>query len=230
MKSVDTGIFLHRITYSETSLIATFYTREKGLRKYLFKGGKKKAHMLFPLAICELSFYERKDSELLHLTAVESTVPLDFQFNPIKSTIAFFIAEIVKKSCHSGDRDEMMYTFVQQKILELNATDDFQLFPVQFLIDLTELLGIQPYVQDREGDYFNLDEGTITRSAGKAIRSEQGPGVQLITERLTSLENKEYDRSTREAALEVLLNYFRIHVPGFNQVDSYEVVREVLHG
>ena len=43
MKLVDEAIFLFRTNYSDTSLIATYYTKEHGLQKFMFKGGKKKS-------------------------------------------------------------------------------------------------------------------------------------------------------------------------------------------
>ena len=97
MKAVDEGVFLHRTPYSANSLITTFYTREKGLQKFLFKGGKKKGYQLYPLSVSELNFYGREGSDLINLTSAQATSNHSFQFNPVKSTIAFFIAETIQK-------------------------------------------------------------------------------------------------------------------------------------
>ena len=40
MKTSDKGFLLHRISYSESSLILVFYTQKQGLAKFIFKGGK----------------------------------------------------------------------------------------------------------------------------------------------------------------------------------------------
>ena len=84
MKRTDKAILLNRISYSESSLIITFYTFENGIQKFIFQGGKKKAHQLFPLAISEITYYKRPDSDLGKLTSSESKRILnELPFNPI---------------------------------------------------------------------------------------------------------------------------------------------------
>jgi recombinational DNA repair protein (RecF pathway) len=85
MKATEEGILLHRISYSESSLVATFLTKNDGIKKFLFKGGKKKSPQLFPLSISELTFYGRKESELLNLTSLDPIGSQSFQFSPIRS-------------------------------------------------------------------------------------------------------------------------------------------------
>ena len=42
MKQVDKGILIHRINYSENSLIITLFTYSNGVQKFISKGVKKK--------------------------------------------------------------------------------------------------------------------------------------------------------------------------------------------
>ena len=229
MKQVDTGIFLHRLSYSETSLITLFYTRGSGLKRYLFKGGKKKAHNLFPMAICEISTYGRTDSQLKSMTAVEASIPLHFQFDPIKSTIAFFVAEVLQKCVPEEEPDVHLFDFICAQVTRLETTDDCQLFPIEFLIDLTEALGVQPYCEERSARYFNLDEGTFEDIKRLDQRVEGGEAVELIKQRIMGEQMITSKRAVREEALEILLAYYSIHVPRFSDLSSYEIVREVLH-
>lgn len=229
MKATDIGIFLHRITYSETSLIVTFYTKLSGLRKFIFKGGKKKAHSLFPMSIGELSFYERKESDLLLLTSVDPATTHQFQFDPVKSTIAFFLAEVVRKCVHQGEPDEMIYHFVTDQIARLEQTDEHQYYPIHFLIDFSEILGIQPFVQDREAAFFNLDDGTFESYSKVELRSANGEEAALIKHRILGIPSGNHSKEVREKALEIMLDYYRIHIPNFDAIDSYEIVKEILH-
>lgn len=229
MKATDKGIFLHRLAYSDTSLIVTFYTKSSGLRKFIFKGGKKKAHSLFPMSIGELTFYERKESDLLHLTAVDPATTHQFQFDPVKSTIAFFLAEIVRKCVHQGETDETVFHFVSDQISILDRSDDHQYYPIHFLIDFSEILGIQPFVKSEDAVYFNLDDGTFESYSKVELRIAKGEQAELIKRRIIGLPAKEYSKEIREKALEVMLDYYRIHIPNFDTVDSYEIVKEILH-
>lgn len=229
MKSVDEAIFIHRIPYSETSLITSFYTKEGGLRKFLFKGGRKKSHQLFPLSYSELQFYGRPESELLNLTNVEPAAPSDFQFHPVKSTIAFFLADILKMTIRSEEPDQRLFEFLKSKSIELNETSMLGFFPSKFLIEFTEYLGISPLIISNErGVVFDLTSGTIGSVPAMNAETASGPEVDVI---IATLENEpiiETDKDTREQILRILLDYYKIHIPGFKEPKTFEIVKEVL--
>ena len=229
MKSNDLGVFLHRSVYSESSLIVWFFTRENGLQKFLFRGGKKKAHSLFPMAVCELSFYGHKNSDLLSLTSVESAQPSTFQFNPICSTIAFFCVECAKKCMHQGDKDEAVFQFLANFSNCIENTENKGILPLQFLVDFSEILGFKPYSENNTATFFNLDAGVFQTSTNAHERILTGTGVELIinlaSDQDTSLSAT---KQTREKALTIMLEYYKIHIPRFENLESFDVVREIL--
>jgi DNA repair protein RecO (recombination protein O) len=229
MKSTDFGIFLHRISYSNTSLIISFYTKENGLKKFIFKGGKKKAHNLFPMGLSELSYYDRKESELLQLTAAEPAFPTDFQFDPIKGTIAFFMAEVIRKVVHVNEKDPALFRFLEEAVHNLNDSDESQLTPVLFMIDLAEWLGVQPFIENNAHAHFNLDEGRYEGIRREQFNVVSGEVADLIKAHILGLEVQSLAKQKRVEALEAMINYFRIHVPGFGKVEAYEIVKEVLN-
>lgn len=102
MKQTDYGILLNRISYSESSLITTFFTENSGIQKFIFLGGKKKVGNLNPLGIYELTYYKRPDSELGKINQAELVNSMNnIFFNPTKSVIAFFVAEILYQGIKS---------------------------------------------------------------------------------------------------------------------------------
>jgi DNA repair protein RecO (recombination protein O) len=228
MKSTDLGIFLHRISYSNTSLIISFYTKEKGLKKFIFKGGKKKAHNLFPMGLSELSYYDRNESDLLQLTAADPAFPTDFQFDPIKGTIAFFMAEVIRKVVHVNEQDLAMFRFLESAVHNLNDSNQSQLIPVLFMIDLAEWLGVQPFIENTAHEHFNLDEGRYEGVVRNQYTIVSGEIADLIKAHILGTELKPLSKQHRVAALEVMIDYFRIHVPGFERIEAYEIVKEVL--
>ncbi len=227
MKQNDQGIFLHRTAFSDSSLIVTYYTAGKGLRKFVFKGGKKKAHQLFPLAPTELTFYGRQESDLLQLTNTEALFPTDFQFNPVKSTIAFFIAETVRKCVHEFDSDSHVFAFIREKVEALQqAGDELSHFPLFFLIDFTETIGFQPLVE-QGGHIFDLDEGNIGKYAPNGHRSAKGEAVTTISKRING-EEVIVNKEVRDSALQIMMEYYKIHVPGLREFETYPIVQEIL--
>ena len=228
MKEIDQGIFLHRSSFSSSSLITTYFTRKKGLQKFVFRGGKKKASSLFPLAFSELEFYGR-NSDLLNLTNTQVIFPQTIQFQPIHSSVAFFMAEIIQKCVEAGDPDEKLFCFLEQKIQELETIKDLQIIPVEFLAELSYFLGFAPLIEEENASVFNLDAGVFQHTKSESQRCFSGDAIQLILSILKedALQNK-YTKNTREEALVILLNYYSIHVPRFKKLESYDVLKEVL--
>jgi len=228
MKQTDQGIFLHRTAFSDTSLIVTYYTAGSGLRKFVFKGGKKKAHQLFPLAPSELTFYGRPESDLLQLTGSEALFATDFQFDPVKSTIAFFVAEAIRKCVHEFDTDQRMFEFLEGKIAELQNAKESSLthFPLYFLMDFAEMLGIQPLYHSN-GKIFDIDEGSIGTHIVQGNRIEEGEHVACIVG-LIHGEKVTVPKSVRDKALQTLMDYYKTHIPGLQSFDTYAIVQEIL--
>lgn len=230
MKSNDLGVFLHRSVYSESSLIVWFFTRENGVQKFLFRGGKKKAHSLFPMAVCELSFYGHKNSDLLNLTSVESAQSSTFQFNPVPSTIAFFCAECVKKCMHQGDKDDLVFQFLVNFSSRLDNMVNGGILPLQFLIEFSDVLGLMPNFEDEVGRFFNLDTGVFQSATNSFERVVSGPGTGLIQTLIQNGElNTSFTKQTREEALNIMLEYYKIHIPRFDNLESFDIVKEILN-
>jgi DNA repair protein RecO (recombination protein O) len=229
-KHIETAIFLNRIHYSETSLIATFFTRSSGLQTYLFQGGKKKSQSLFPLSICEITTYRRADSSLGKLTEAQANLLLlEIQTNPLKSVIAFFMADIIRQIVREGQEDESLFEFLHQHITALENTDQVGLFVVQFLCQLTEPLGIQPSSDLASANYFILKDGEFTLSTPLDSQSFGGTGVQLLHAIFRKADVLFDDPQSRQEALHILLAYYAFHIPGFNVDRSLEIVIETLY-
>lgn len=229
MKSNDIGVFIHRSVYSDSSLITWFFTRENGLQKFLFRGGKKKAHSLFPMAVCELSYYGHKNSDLLNLTSVESAQTSSFQFNPVTSTIAFFCVECVKKCMHQGDKDEAVLQFLVNFSNRLEHEEHAGVLPLQFLVDFSGILGLKPYSEGKEANFFNLDAGVFQVSTNSHERIVSGDGVDLISQLITEEgTTTPVAKHIRAEALNVMLEYYKIHIPRFENLETFDVVKEIL--
>jgi DNA repair protein RecO (recombination protein O) len=227
MKLVDEGIFLFRTTYSDTSLIATFYTRDHGIKKYVFKGGKKKSHNLFPLAISELTYYERKETDLSNLTSADPITKQSFPFDPVRSTIAFFIAEVIRKTVDQSEKDPELFAFLQEQIVNLDETEHVADLPIRFLVGLTNRLGINPIVEE-PGRTFKYDEGVIGNGPELiSSDSDAGEHVEYLS-RLFLNESVSVDHKTRNQALGTLIKYIGYYIPRVQNLDTLEIVKEIL--
>lgn len=233
MKNTDKAILLNRISYSESSLILTFYTHQNGLQKFIFQGGKKKAHQLFPLAISEITFYKRPDSNLGKLTASESQRMLnELPFDPIKSTIAFFVADVLLKCLRTEEPESSLFEFLEDKICELDLAKEVTYFPIIFLLDFAHYLGIFPHKSEGNFLYFNIMEGVFENVKPINDIFYEGDAVELIS---MIMDNRGIElgdktaKKTRDEALQILIHYYQLHIPQFTNLKSLEVIREILY-
>ena len=231
MKRTDKAILLNRISYSESSLIITFYTFENGIQKFIFQGGKKKAHQLFPLAISEITYYKRPDSDLGKLTSSESKRILnELPFNPIKSTIAFFIADVLLKCLKTEESEPYLFEYLEDEIIKLDKETDLTYFPIVFLLSFSQHLGINPNKYSDTCLYFNVMEGILSNEKPIGDIFYEGNAVQLISNLMDGnqviIENT---KQNREEALQILINYYQLHIPQFKNLKSLDVIREILY-
>jgi DNA repair protein RecO (recombination protein O) len=232
LKQQSKGIFIHKSAYSESSLIVSFYTEDAGMQRFLFQGGKKKAAGLFPCSICEITYYRRPDSELGKLTEAQiysslSQVP----FNPVHGTVAFFFADIIRNVLKSETEDRDLFLFLCRSIQQMDElkTQDLSLFVIYFLIRLTEYLGIEPQVQAQHKRFFMPSEGLFTDLERLDTITFSGEGVALIQNLLSERTILEVSSIAKKDALDILLTYFRLHIPNFNVDRTLDILRELLY-
>lgn len=229
MKEIDKGILLRKINFSETSLIVTIYTFSDGIQTYIFQGGKKKSSALFPMSRVEIEFYKRPDSELGKLTNVQSAHgSSEIPFHPIRSTIAFFMADVLFNCLKTDQSDAYLFEFLELQIEELERSTDLSMLPLHFLIRLSRSLGIEPIIQPDNPRYFVPIDGEFRSSHDFGSQAESGSHVDLLLQLYAEKIPLDIKRENRTHALSLMLKYFEIHIPSFNVNRSLEVLKEVL--
>ncbi len=231
MKQTDNGILLNRITYSDNSLITTFFTEKSGIQKFVFLGGKKKSGNLLPLGIYELTYYKRPDSELGKINQVVLVNSMNSIIaTPLKSVITFFISEILYQSIKSEEKDAGLFVFITNEILLLENESHLKTYPALFLLKYISFLGIKPHIEDDNAMFFDLEQGVFTLNPLKLDRSISSNASVVIRNWLLEKEdiNQSLEANSKEV-VSILLAYLAIHIPNFKGQKSLELVREILH-
>lgn len=230
MKENDKAILLHRIAYSESSLIVTYYTYRSGVQKFIFQGGKKKATSLFPLSLSEIHYYRRPDSDLGKLTSVTPLVMLhELSSNPIKSTIVFFLVDVLRQCLQTDQSDPELFSFVESKIISLNKEEDLSLFVIRFLLEFSEHMGIEPSLETENKKYFYLQDGEFTDFERKGDLFAGVESSELIQNLLRKIDNNEASKIVKQETFEFMVVYYKLHIPRFNVQKSLEIIREILY-
>src|SRR5690606_12526902 len=72
--------------------------------------------------------------------------------------IAFFLADVLRQTLRTNQPEPELYTFLVEKINDLNTERQLAHFPLRFLADYTEHIGIAPHMES-DARYFSLAEG-----------------------------------------------------------------------
>ena len=121
MLSSTKGIVIHHFKYSEKSVIAKIYTKKYGLQSYILNGvrnkkSKNKAAYLQPLSLVEIDANHKDNKGLQRVKTIEFEIPFNsIPFEIGKSSIAFFIAEILYKSIKEEEANIPLFEFLHKK-------------------------------------------------------------------------------------------------------------------
>lgn len=234
MRQTIHGIYLGHLNYSETSVIARFYTQEYGKRSFLLKGvkGKKSrtAGLLQPLNELQVTSNFRVEKELNTAYTIESNSTLHLVHNDFrKSTMVIFLAEILNKSIIEEEPNKPLYLFLTHRFSELN-TDTFDAnFHLKFLLELSLFLGFYPRLSTHQSDHvFNLEEGIFEHENYQSPLSLDIETSSLLRELISVGEVPKITNSGRSKLLDGLVSYFEVqlHLKP-NSFQSHQVLKTV---
>lgn len=235
MKQTEEGIVLSRKAYSESSIILHVFTRHSGQQHFIYQGfKKKKGQMLFPLAWIRFSFYRRNDSTLGKISETEQVIPLiNLVSNPIKSSLAFFIAEMLENMTQINHQDERLYQFITEEIQWLNQTEEWSNYLVWFLAALTRIEGFQPEIKSDTPNYFDLQEGVFTNETPLLPAYLEDPWLHWMVD---SLQRDKADflafsipKEERIQLVDAWIQYYEFHVSGMKRLKTLEIIRTVFY-
>lgn len=233
------GIVLKTTDYSETSIVVKIYTEDFGLQSYLInsvrkRNAKVKSGLFQPLSQVELVAYHKPNGGLQRIAEVKSDVRyMNIPFDPVKSSIALFLNEMLYRCLHEGEGDAALYHYLSNalELLDLQ-TSVSGTFHLSFLLGLTRHLGFFPNgMHTPSTPYFDLQEGTFCQSLPIHPHYLDGDESRHFDELLRATVGTQklpaFDAAMKRRLLDRLVEYFRLHVEGFGEVRSHKVLEEV---
>ena len=228
MKQVDQGILIHRINYSENSLIITLFTSSNGVQKFISKGVKKKKGNLFPLGIYEIDYYKKPTADLGSITNIAQIKHhFGISNSPIKQIISFFIADLLKQTQKSESKDNNTFNFIIDAIQKLDKTNNISYFLCLFLLEYIHTLGITPYIEEEKSNCFDLEKGVFTNNKSDSKNIISNKTVESIIDYYNN--NELNPNSNFKEMLNICLRYLSYHIPNFNMEKSIDIIREILY-
>ncbi|EDP96648.1 DNA repair protein RecO [Kordia algicida OT-1] len=231
------AIVISTIKYGDTGVIVKCFTASDGIKSYLLRGilkskkGKLKIAYFQPLMQLEIVASHKNKGSLEYIKDVKTVYPYTSIHTQIaKSAIVLFLSEILNYSIQEEEKNDALFEFIENALQWLDIHDEIANFHLVFLTNLTKYFGFYPETEDIHKDYFDLQEGQFF---------DQSTMNQCITgENLTYFKRllgiKFDEQNTimlssyrRNEILAIFIQYFKLHLQGFRQPKSMEVLHEV---
>lgn len=233
------AIVLQTIKYGDSQLIVDLFTEKLGNLSFIVRiprsaKAKTKRQLFQPLMTLNLEFDYRQKAGLQKLKEVCISDPfVDIPFSPYKLAISMFLSELLNHATKGELKAESLFVFLHDSIFWLDeAKEGYANFHIVFMIRLTAFLGFFPNIEGgAEGEFFDLVDGCfvkLTPTHNKYLSAEDSlKMLNLIRLDYKTMHLYTMSRMDRNRCIEVLLMYYRIHVPGFPELKSYSVLKEL---
>ena len=245
------AIVLHAFKYGETRLIADLFTRQAGRLSFIVtlpkttKGRLKKQYFQ-PMTLLEVQCDVRPRVQLQKMRDARLlTAYASIPFSPEKLALSLFTAEFLYHALRSEQQNERLFAYVCDAMQWLDmAEGGYANFHLTFLMHLSSFLGFYPNLEatdsrpeadngaaEDSGELFDLREGRFCRMA-PMHHDFLEPGEARLIRVLMRMDFPtmhlfRFTRNDRNRIVEVLLHYYRLHIPQFPELKSVGVLREL---
>jgi DNA repair protein RecO (recombination protein O) len=234
------GIVFKTTDYGETSVIVQVFTEKFGLQSYIINGVKKpkakiSRNMLQALHLLDMVVYHKNTGQVQRVSELKNSPQLQtIPYDVIKSSLVIFLNEVLYKAVRQQSADENMFDFIFNAIEWLDhQSEGLANFHLLFLTRLTRYLGFYPEQIAAVGmDFFDMKNGVFSRYKPEGFYYLSPPHTQnfcaLLQCNFENLGRLTFSNDERRYLLNKLLEYYSLHVEGFGNIKSHEVLEEVL--
>lgn len=218
------AIIIYSFPFKDKKFMLEMYTREHG--RMSFVTNKR----VQPLTIVNIVFDEHR-SKLTALDIAFSYKTL--LYDPFKLSISFFVAEFLRYATRSEPTNKPLYDYIRQSLEWLDVVEgSFANFHLVLMMHLAMFLGFAPDMNDfKEGMFFDLREAQFTGlqpvHGDHLDKDESAAIVNLMRMNFATMHLFKLNKGQRNRIVDRMVRYYRLHVPGFPEMKSLDVLREL---
>lgn len=238
------GFVIDIVKHNDKHNVVTLYTRTRGRMAFLVpvgksKQGKTRNAIIAPMACLAADVNIRGGRELLHLRQ-PTPVRLwhNIYFNPVKSSILYFITELCNRILRQSPPDPGLWDFIYNSLEVLDGTqaDRISNFHIAFLVRLLPWLGISPSIEGRkEGELFDMLSATMIDPGmpfGLQRRILLSPSESAFIPYLAKINYRNMhlyrlSSSQRQETLDGLIRYCSLHLPLGSELKTLDILRQL---
>lgn len=239
MLSNTKAIVLHSLKYGEQSLIVDMLTEVFGRTSFIIRipktsRGKLKKQFFQPLTLLDIELDYRPRMQLQHLRDARlSTAFVSIPFSPAKLSIAMFLSEFLIHATKNEAENSHLFEFVEKSIIYLDSVESgYANFHLIFMLRFSMFVGFYPNLDDADKDiFFDLREGSFTSMIPPHpdfLVQEEAKSIKLLMRlSYSTMHLFNITRAQRNRITEVILWYYRLHVPSFPELKSLPVLQSL---
>jgi DNA repair protein RecO (recombination protein O) len=248
MVSTD-AIVLRTVNYSETSIIATLYSKESGKIALIAKGARKPkspfAAQLEPMNILHINYFH-KDTRNIQLlknsSFLENSMGIRENFDSLNYGLT--VVEILDKLIQENDIDPIIFRLSIRTLSALRSAQiNFNIVFSFFILQLLVRLGFMPELNKCCNCSGNLETAKFDEHRGELICKNcihegkinfSSRTINLLKALLKThidhLHALKYDNQNLKELDSFLDYYSNFHLEGMLKVKSLKILRELVHG
>ncbi len=231
------AVIISALKYGEADLIVKAFTKSDGLKSYLLrnilksKKGKLRVAMFQPLTHLEIEANHKDKGTLesireakvvTHYTSLHTEVA--------KSAIVFFISDVLRSSVQEEEKNVPLFNYIVATSQWLDMHDSVANFHLLYLLKLSSYLGFYPDDSDIKYEYFNLMDGLFEPTETN-LYCRSGEDIVLLKSFLgihfDTLSTVKLNQKQRASFLNMLLQYYELHLHGFKKPRSLAVLNSI---
>lgn len=232
-------IVLRAFMFSDTKMMVDSLSREEGRVSYVLTAGKSKAsrsrrQIFQPLSLLELTLDRKTPGSLAVIKEAHVATPYtDIPFNAYKLAISMFLSEFIANVTHAEQNPGIIYEYICESLQWLDgARSGFSNFHLVFMMRLTRFVGFYPnlddYVDDCAFDMLNGCFVSDTAPRRGFLTGEDARKMMLMMRmNYDNMHLFKMSHAERNRCLDVIIDYYRLHVPDFKDMKSLAILREL---
>lgn len=233
------AIVLHSFKYNDNRLIVDLFTLDRGRMAVVVTvssspKAKFRKNLFAPSTLLYIETDYRQGARLQKLKDVAIAYPMtSIPFDPEKASIVLFVSEFLYHALKGEQESRPLFEFIADSIQWLDIADDgFVNFHIVFLLRLTLFLGFMPNLDDYEdGDLFDLRNSSFVKTVPPhrdflGVEESSLVGI-MMRMNFRTMHLFRLTRTQRNRLLDIIVAYYRFHLPDFPELKSLEVLRSL---
>ncbi len=233
------GIVLHKFRYLEKDFIVQIFTEDKGKLSFLVKNSKRNKSLLAilqPMASLHIQckYNEKREIHYINEASPIHHLGLDLYMDPIKGSLTFFMAELLKNSLYPSYPNPELFAFCNQSTIQLFNSSQHQLafYPLYYTLMICTHLGIG--IHDiSNAEYFDIVNGITSTCKPEHKYYICSQELELLKSILgidfDALIDLKATKSVRSTLLRSLLKYIHFQMDHFKDLKSLDILEQLFN-